>query len=132
MTSPLRLDNLPIEIIHRIVTTGTCRKALCLAAVNQRLHSICYEPLLFEELVETGFGRTLSKSVDWWERAVGSDRKNTNLAARWALADQLAAEVMGRSWESPMNLRTLEWLVPLLTVGRKPFRCLSPICSILT
>ena len=119
MTSPPRLDSLPIEIIHRIVTAGTCRIALCLAAVNQRLHSICYEPLLFEELVGTRVERTLSKSADWWERAVGSDRQNTNLAARWALADELAAEVVGRPWESPMNMRTLEWIVPLLTVGRK-------------
>ncbi len=124
-----RLDNLPIEVIHRIVVTGSCKTTLSFAAANRRLHSICYQHLLFRKLVEARHGESLSEPMSWWKRATGSNSKDIGLAARWAFADELASGFTSRTCSSPMSAKTLEWVIPLLIVGRKLYLCSATLMS---
>ena len=124
LATQLRLDELPLEKIHRIAAEGSCRSALSLAEANRKCRSICYDPLLFRKIVEKGNGKSSADSPAWWDRANAMDPNNTRLAAKWAFADELASEAIkdaGSRYAS--SNRTLDWLIPLLVAERKLSLC---------
>jgi hypothetical protein len=124
LKSKHKLDQVPLEIIRRIVVSGPCENALVLCCVNRKLREICYDPLLFKDIVGNGNGSNHPESTSWWNTAVGTTDEKASVAARWALADSRANAANFEMPPSTGNIKkTLDWLVPLLIVGRKSLLC---------
>lgn len=112
------LDELPGEIVLRIAAAGICSTALSLAATNRKLRELCYQPLLFKQIVETSSQEISDELGQWWVRATGNDRGDTSLAAKWALADEMATKAL-KANVNTFNKESQDWLIPLIVSGRE-------------
>lgn len=126
MTS-VRLDTLPPELIHHIACSTDAFSVLQLARVSRRLRSVCYDALVFSELLIAQQSLWTQKSLDLDAIAhrAGAD---VQAWARYALAEQRAWEFTRRqagpdtsySGDDVIAFNYIEWL-PELSIVRHPF-----------
>ena len=93
-SSVLKLDQLPMEVLHRIISLCTCEAALALMKVNTLLHRACNDSLVFKSVLENRHGGELPT----WQFTALSIDSPTSTWARYALADSKAAARPSKPW----------------------------------
>lgn len=116
------LGSLPLEVIQKIISHGTCASALVLRSVNKLFHAICSKPLTYLELVKYGNDFDDDDQPDskfaklyWWPVGV----EDWSIAARWACADMKLQYGRLNQQNNGPQLDNLYWL-PELVVARHP------------
>ena len=118
------LGNLPLELLHRIITVGLCESALALSQTNKRFNSICRRPFIYVEIIEDKLksdSTVQGRSDIKWHKTAGLDTENDPLVcARWALADSRARAASSDNNIALRNvpLELLEWEPYLLAMNR--------------
>ena len=110
-----RLDALPVEILHRIASLGTCEAALALSRVNKALYLACNDCLVYKAILDNRNGTGGPK----WQHCLPlSMQSPISSWARYALAESKAAQYHTMS----LNLRDcVSWLPQLLAYHCKAF-----------
>ena len=92
-TTP-KFDQLPTEVLRRIISLSTCEAALALLRVSTRLHRLCNDRLVFKSIIEN---RPEGKVPTWQCPPLSIDAP-TSTWARYALADSKAVAQTTRPW----------------------------------
>lgn len=87
------LDALPFELLKRIAMFSTAGTALALSQCNKKLHSACFDPLIFRNIIQNPKG-TSSALEDSWDISFLPSSTPASVIARYAVADSRA-----RSWK---------------------------------
>ena len=110
-------DDLPVEIIQRIASHGSCESALALARVSRTLHRACNDRQVFKAILRNrnGYGGPS------WDNVPLSNDSSTLSWARYALADSIAGEWAAKDSadrdEVPPSFAA--WLPQLMCNSRK-------------
>lgn len=113
---PLKLDDLPVEIIQRIASLGPSDSALALLRVNKHLNKACNDRQVFREVIENGNGYDLAA----WDNVLLPDDASASIWARYALADLRAREWFCKDVadQVPLPNDSLTWMPQLASCFR--------------
>jgi hypothetical protein len=83
---PLKLDNLPSEIIKRFAACSPCESVLALLKTNRRLYQECNDHMVFKGIIRNGNGLDI---MPLWDTGFLSGNTSASDCARFALADSM-------------------------------------------
>lgn len=106
------LQDLPVEILHRILIHGSAESTLALCKVNRKLRSICYDPLVFLHIIREDTRTGSSRNKQWTKRLDLDHETDAGVLAKWALADSKARGVCLIN-----TANVLRWLPQLQIAG---------------
>ena len=109
----MKLDELPVEILHPILSFGCCSSAIALLRCNRRLHHDCSDPLVFKSIISNrnGYGGPRWDSFPTQRETYAS---SLNALKKFAYADELALRYMHGQKVKDMD----QWLPQLMLCHR--------------
>ncbi|CAD6574884.1 MAG: hypothetical protein ASARMPRED_006960 [Alectoria sarmentosa] len=122
-TEITKLDGLPVEILGRIASIGTCEAALALSKVNRILHTACNDRLVYKAILDNRNG---NGGQEWQHRIPLSMESPVSSWARYALADSRAAQ----DYTVSLEPRTFASWAPQLMAYHHPFLNLASASSL--
>lgn len=109
------LPNLPVEILHRILTHGLTESALALCQANRKLHSVCYDPRVFLHLIHHRIVHDSFQSKQFTEDLGLDHETGAGVVAKWTLAvsrldddrEDITTDVL--RWAPHLQLTSGKW-----------------------
>jgi hypothetical protein len=124
----LRLDTLPLEIIQRIATEGSCKEVIALRRVCRALHHACSDVIIMKRILDQSYIRSSASAQSsrsaWYDGALSLETPFSSWA-RYALAHEqfeqlLTTDVGFKHGEGHLTERqTASWMPQLLALRCK-------------